>query len=92
MERDTRWRAVGGGGGAISLGGGSRGGGHSACRVAAAIPYCHEWFEDFFSECNIELLGAFDQASFGLSSGFGISMDQQDLWSAQQCGGCCLDS
>ena len=55
--------------------------------ATAPIPYCHEWFEHFFSECNIKLLGAFDKASFGLSSGFGISMDQQDLWSAQQCGG-----
>jgi hypothetical protein len=43
------------------------------------LPYCHEWFEDIFSECNITLLGAFDKVPLSLSWGFGISMDQHDL-------------
>jgi hypothetical protein len=26
------------------------------------LPYCHEWFEGFFIECNIKLPAAFDTA------------------------------
>ena len=40
------------------------------------IPYCHAWFENYFIECNIKLLDAFDNETLPVFQGFGSLMDQ----------------
>ena len=42
----------------------------------ARIPYCHAWFENYFIECNIKLLDAFDNETLPVFQGFGSLMDQ----------------
>ena len=40
------------------------------------LPYCHAWFENYFIECNIKLLDAFDNETLPVFQGFGSLMDQ----------------
>ena len=46
------------------------------CPTDTILPYCHAWFENYFIECNIELLDAFDNETLPVFQGFGSLMDQ----------------